>query len=213
VENLGCGGTLAAMRVIRETAARTCSICERSLLVGEQAFRFSPDGREYLDVCPLCQEVALGHGWVREGSSLSPAVQPPARRRSLLASLLGAGPAEPEPIMSEPILRRLSDEELALVEAADLFNATQFRRTIAGVARALGPPKASIVPLSGVNAEVVLTFAWDITWYQYRVAPESGQPVRLAERGHDIDELEPSATGWNAQVDEDGRIVPNIEPL
>jgi hypothetical protein len=140
-------------------------------------------------------------------------VQPSARRRSLLASLLGTGPAEPEPIMSEPILRRLSERELALVEAAELFNATQFRRTIAGVARALGPPEVSIVPLSGVNPEVVITFAWEITWYQYRVSPESGQPVRLAERGHDISELEVSATVWNAKVDVEGRVVPEIEPL
>jgi hypothetical protein len=115
--------------------------------------------------------------------------------------------------MSEPILRRLSERELALVEAAELFNATQFRRTIAGVARALGPPEVSIVPLSGVNPEVVITFAWEITWYQYRVAPESGQPVRLAERGHDISELELTATAWNAKVDVEGRVVPEIEPL
>ena len=52
---------------------------------------------------------------------------------------------------------------MALVEAAELFNTTQFRRTIAGVAKALGEPQASIMPLSGVNAEMVLTFAWDIT--------------------------------------------------
>lgn len=201
------------MRVTKATVARTCAVCERSLLMGEHAFRFSPDGRDFVDVCPLCQEAALGHGWVREGSPLSPAVHHPARRRSLLGALLGAGHGEPEPVVSEPILRRLSDDELALVEAADLFNATQFRRTIAGVARALGPPQVSIVPLSGVNAEVVLTFAWDITWYQYRVAPESGQPVRLSERGHDIADLEPSAQAWNAHVDEDGRVVPAIERL
>jgi hypothetical protein len=201
------------MRVIRTSVAATCAICERSLLTGEQTFRFSPDGRDYVDVCPLCQDEALAHGWVREGSSLSPAVQPSVRRRSRLASLLGAGSAEPEPLMSEPILRRLSERELALVEAAELFNATQFRRTIAGVARALGPPEVSIVPLSGVNPEVVITFAWEITWYQYRVAPESGQPVRLAERGHDISELELTATAWNAKVDVEGRVVPEIEPL
>ena len=54
----------------------------------------------------------------------------------------------------------------------------------AGVAKALGEPQVSITPLSGVNAEMVLTFAWDISWYQYRVTPEATQPVRLEERGH-----------------------------
>ena len=37
---------------------------------------------------------------------------------------------------------------------------------------------------------MVITVAWEISWYQYRVTPESSQPVRLAERGHDLDELE-----------------------
>ena len=38
-----------------------------------------------------------------------------------------------------------------MVEAADLFNGSQFRRTVGGVAKSLGEPQASIVPLSGVN--------------------------------------------------------------
>jgi hypothetical protein len=117
---------------------------------------------------------------------------------------------ETQPVVPEPVLRRLSDSEAALVEAADLFNASLFRRTIEGVARALGAPLVSIVPLSGVNSELVLTFAWEITWYQYRVVPEAGQPIRLADRGADIVEIEPAFTDWNAQLDESGRVVPAI---
>lgn len=199
------------MRVTKATVA--CAICERTLLMGEHTTRFSPDGHEFVDVCPLCQDVALDHGWVREGMPVSPALQQPfRRRRSLLSSLLGTRPAE-EPVVAEPILRRLSEEEFAFVEAAELFNASAFRRTVSGVAKALGPPQVSIVPLSGVNAETVVTFAWDISWYQYRVAPESGQPVRLEERGHDLDELDPSYTAWNARLDDADRLVPDIERL
>jgi hypothetical protein len=61
-----------------------------------------------------------------------------------------------------------------------------------------------------VNSELVITFAWDISWYQYRVSPESAQPVRLAERGHDPGQLDVTYMAWNARVEEDGRIVPNI---
>jgi hypothetical protein len=100
-----------------------------------------------------------------------------------------------------------------MVEAADLFNESAFRRTVAGIAKSLGEPRASIVPLSGVNSEVVLTVAWDISWYQYRITPESGQPVRLAERGHDPRELEGMFTSWNAKLTPDRRIVPNISPV
>ena len=73
-----------------------------------------------------------------------------------------------------------------------------------------GEPRASIVHLSGVNRELVITIAWDISWYQYRVIFDVGQPVRLAERGLELDELESSFREWNARVEQDGRIVPNI---
>ena len=98
-----------------------------------------------------------------------------------------------------------------MVEAAEAFNASDYRRTVGGIAKSLGEPRASIVPLSGVNSGLVVTVAWDISWYQYRVNPDSGQPVRLAERGHDPGELEGSFTRWNAHVDDDGRVVPDIE--
>jgi hypothetical protein len=113
-------------------------------------------------------------------------------------------------VAPEPILRRLSEAELEVVEAADLFNGSAHRRTVAGVAKSLGPPEASIVPLSGVSGEMLITVAWEISWYQYRVTPESGQPVRLAERGHDLDELEGTFRQWNAQLAEDGRLIPDI---
>ncbi len=204
------------MRVIKTTATRTCVVCERTLLQGERALRYSRDGNTFVDVCPLCSETAVDHGWTREGVPVSPFQQQPARRRrqrSMWQSLLGARDEEVEPVVSEPILRRLGNDEMALVEAAELFNATQFRRTIAGVAKALGDPKASITPLSGVNSEMVLTFAWDISWYQYRVSPESSQPVRVAERGQDIADLDASYQVWNATVGDDGRLIPTIERI
>jgi hypothetical protein len=201
------------MRVIRSTVAPVCAVCERTLLQGEHAIRFSPDGHGFVDVCSLCQEAALDSGWVREGLAVSPALSTTPRRRrqkTLWQTLLGAREEEPEPVVTEPILRRLSDDEIALVEAAELFNQSQFRRTVAGVARSLGEPSVSIVPLSGVNAETVITVAWEITWYQYRVSPESGQPVRIAERGQDPGEIEPEFTSWNALLEADGRLVPDL---
>ena len=97
-----------------------------------------------------------------------------------------------------------------MVGAADLFNGSQYRRTVGGIGKSLGPPRVSVVVLSGVNAEVVVTVAWDISWYQYRVSPDSENPVRLEDRGHDPGELEAGFTEWNAHMDADGRIVPDI---
>jgi hypothetical protein len=201
------------MRVTRASVTRVCAICERTLLMGEHALRFSPDGRsEYVDVCPLCHDLALEYGWLREGSPMSLTVpETPRRGRLSLASILGTARRENEaPVAAEPILRRLSDEELAIVEAADLFNASAFRRTIRGVARSLGSPQVSIVPLSGLSGEMVITVAWEISWYRYRVSPEAAQPVRLAERGHDVGEVEPKYREWNARLSEDGRLMPDI---
>ena len=201
------------MRVTRAAVTPTCAICERTLLLGERTIRFAPyAGRdEYVEVCPLCQEAAHEYGWVKEGSPTTPTVPLQTRRRPRLTRLLaGRSSRPPAPIASEPILRRLSGTELALVEAAELFNTSDYRRTVGGVAKSLGEPRASIVPLRGVNNELVVTVAWDISWYQYRVSPDSVQPVRLAEKGHDPGELDVTYRSWNARIDEDGRLVPDI---
>jgi hypothetical protein len=199
------------------TVDRSCAICERTLLMGERAIRFSPSGRgDFVDVCPLCADTAIEYGWVREGAPTSPTVPVERKRRAggWLATLLGTRPRAPEEtVASEPILRRLSEQELAMVEAADLFNASQYRRTVGGIGKSLGEPHVSVVPLSGVNAEVVVTVAWDISWYQYRVSPDSENPVRLEGRGHDPSELEAAFTSWNAHMGDEGRIVPDLARL
>jgi hypothetical protein len=192
----------------------TCAICERTLLVGERALRFAPhEGGELVDVCQLCADEAVEQGWVKEGSPTTPTVPAARRRRRLsLSSIFDPRRTQPEDetVAPEPILRRLTEPELAMVDAADLFNASAYRRTIAGIAKSLGPPRASIVPLSGVNTEVVITVAWDISWYQYRVTVDSAQPVRLEERGLELGEVDRGFQAWNAELDRHGRLVPAI---
>ena len=200
------------MRITGQATTGTCAVCGRSLLTGERPTRYTPNGGDFVEVCPLCQDVAAEHGWRKEGSPTTPVV--PAerqRRRFRLAALFdGRRSAAEAPVASEPILRRHSQPELAVVEAADLFNASAFRRTVGGIAKSLGAPKASIVALSGVNTEMVVTIAWDLSWYQYRITFESAQPVRLAERGHELAQLDPAFKQWNAGVEPDGRLVPEI---
>lgn len=202
------------MRVTKVSTDRRCAVCERTLLMGERAVRFSPNGGDgFVDVCPLCQDAAHEYGWVKEGSPTTPTIAPDRKRsRFSLSAFLGVRTAAEAPIATEPILRRLSEAELAIVEAADRFNSSQYRRTVGGIAKSLGLPNVSIVPLSGVTADVVVTVAWEISWYQYRITADSS-PVRLAERGHDPAELEGSFTEWNAHMEEDGRVVPDIARL
>ena len=201
------------MQITGQAATRTCAICDRSLLQGERAVRYAPDGGEFVDVCPLCQEIAAEYGWTKEGSPTTPTVPVQRRRKKkgLLQSIFAPLQSAPEEtVASQPILRRLSEPELQTVEAADLYNASDYRRTIGGVSKSLGEPRASILPLAGVNQELLITIAWDITWYQYRVTPDAAQPVRIADRGHDMAEVEPSYARWNARFDDSGRLVPEL---
>jgi predicted RNA-binding Zn-ribbon protein involved in translation (DUF1610 family) len=202
---------LGSVRVTKVSVERRCAVCERTLLLGERATRYSPNGGdEFVDVCQLCHDTALEYGWLKEGAPSTPTIAAVRKRsRFSLAGFLGVRGAAEAPMASEPFLRRLSEAELAIVEAADRFNASQYRRTIGGIAKSLGTPDVSIHALSGVNADVVVTVAWEISWYQYRVTADSA-PVRLAERGHDPADLEPAFVEWNAHMEEDGRVVPDI---
>src|SRR5205814_6023329 len=177
------------MRITRLSVARSCAVCERTLLMGGRSTRFTPDGENFVDVCPLCQDIALEYGWLKEGSPSTPTVSTERQRRRLsLSSLFEARKAAvaEAPVADEPFLRRLSEPEREVVEAADLFNQTDFRRTVAGIAKSRGEPQASIRSLSGGSGEAVITVAWVLLWYQYRVTPELAQPVRLEDRGHEL---------------------------
>ncbi len=200
------------MRITRNESSRPCAICGRRMLMGEQFGRFSPGGTdELVEVCRLCAEKAIDHGWTREGAPTTPTRSEARKKRGLLSSLFGIARDEvEEPVLAEPILRRLGDDDMAVVEAADVFNTSPYRRTVGGVARSLGEPHSSIVALSGAKAEFVLTVAWDLSWYQYRISLDAAQPVRLVERGHELQELKQPFTNWNAHVEEDGRVIPNV---
>jgi hypothetical protein len=205
------------VRVTKIGTLRACAICERTLLLGERSFRYAPEeGAELVDVCPLCQEIAVEHGWLKEGTPSTPVVAGDRRRRRrTLPELLGLKRSRRDDtiVPSEPILRRLSNDEVAILEAADLFNGSTFRRTVGGIQKSLGAAKASLIPLSGTNGELAVTVAWDLSWYQYRVSPDSAQPVRLERRGHELEELEESFKSWNAHVADEGRLVPDIAKL
>jgi hypothetical protein len=150
---------------------------------------------------------------VREGSPVGPAVRHSRRRRQLsLASIFGTNRRPvAEPSVHEPILRRLSAEEQAQVEAAALFNSSDAVRTVEGISRSLGDPQASVVVLPGPNPEVVITVAWEISWYQYRISVGAPQPIRLTQRGLEPGELEPAYAVWNAHFEYGTGIVPDIE--
>ena len=149
-------------------AAVSCAICGRTLLVGEDTTRFSPDGVEYLDVCPLCRGHAMEAGWYREGDTSLP-VMAAAPRRGFFARLMGTPQASSPPV-AQPILSRLSPDDQAIVEAVALFNGSSHRRTIEGLMRSLGTPRAIVLPMetgdTGIMATAFVDVGVDLLFFQ-----------------------------------------------
>ena len=119
-------------------------ICGRTLLVGEDTTRFSPDGIEYVDVCPLCR----GQAWrpagiARAGPSL-PVLPAAPRRASSRGSSARRNPGSRRSrsrssTASPPTSRRSSRRSRS-------STAAPHRRTIEGLMRSLGTPRVAVGP-------------------------------------------------------------------
>ena len=101
----------------------------------------------------------------------------------------------------------------AVALSVETFNASPYRRTVQGIARTLGAPRVSLMPLGGIRPDVVITIAWDISWYQYRVDAEADPPVRLEGRGDDVTELALRWRTWNAGPDGGWRAGARVRAL
>jgi hypothetical protein len=101
-----------------------------------------------------------------------------------------------------------TNAQLKLERALDLFNTSEHLRTVTGLARTLGPPQVSASASGASAAEVLITVAWDISWYQFIVdLSDSNQPVRMESQGQEIDELADEVRNWNARVESDGSLA------
>jgi hypothetical protein len=101
-----------------------------------------------------------------------------------------------------------TNAQLKLERAIELFNSSEHPRTVAGIARTLGSPQVSASTSGGSAAEVLLTVAWDISWYQFVVdLSDTTEPVRMEARGQELGELRPEARDWNARAQADGSLA------
>jgi hypothetical protein len=91
--------------------------------------------------------------------------------------------------------------------AVELFNASEHPRTVAGIARSLGLPEVSVLPVEGAVSAVALLLAWELCWYRYEVDLSDEIPaVRVAGQGYELDELSPEERRPNAVADEYGTL-------
>ncbi|HET6830221.1 MAG TPA: hypothetical protein VFH44_02615 [Solirubrobacterales bacterium] len=209
-----------------------CSVCGRGLLPGEQAIEFITRDGQRIQACELCKPRAEAAGWLRpeemdeHGASLGR-----ERRRSRGAGMLGgllsrrqpeggeeaqprrAAAADPEPAAGEA--PREPDPEPAaaptattIADAVTAFNRSDHRRTVAGLTRTLGPPRATALIRAGNGVSSVrLTIAWEITWYQWEVVVAGRRhEVRESGKGETIDQLGADDRSWNLMVALDGTL-------
>jgi hypothetical protein len=88
----------------------------------------------------------------------------------------------------------------------DVFNASEFPRRIAGIARSLGPPAVNVCRVEDTVGETVaIVVAWELCWYRYEVDLDREAPAaRLAAQGTELEELGRSERHANTHVDDLG---------
>jgi hypothetical protein len=221
------------LRAVLPTTGKqeACGVCGRTILSGETTREYvTPDG-EHVAVCDLCRDRVEAAGWARAGEHVA---AEPERRREPLGfrgrrwirqrvegararvekpeAENGEEPRRARPSTAEatPARRRLPRYEppdRRLRRAIDQFNASEHRRTVAGLARSLGPPRVAAVTGPEAPDEVRLTVAWELSWYQFEVIlADERTIVRALAKGDEISELGEDDRTWNARAGDDGKL-------
>ena len=121
-----------------------------------------------------------------------------------------ASPARPRSRPKDPRHVRAvpTTAEVKVDRALELFNGSDHQRTIAGLARTLGPAWVSAQPDPAQPSAVSLLVAWELSWYRYRVdLGDDADPVMMLDKGDELEQIDEALRDWNAALDDDGRVV------
>ena len=94
-------------------------------------------------------------------------------------------------------------------QAIAAFNASENRRTIAGLSRSLGEPKATAIAVRTASGHpgARLTVAWELAWYQWEIGPgKRGPEIRQIAKGETFDQLRAADRNWNLTMAADGAL-------
>lgn len=127
----------------------------------------------------------------------APETEPAPRRERVRERL-----REPRHVRAIP-----TSAEHRIASAVELFNGSEHRRTIAGVARSLGAPTVSVRPAEDGLSLVNVVASWELCWYRYEVDLSEEVPtVRLTAQGYELDELAAEERTPNAVADDRGSL-------
>jgi len=165
-------------------------------------------GARTLDAGSVAVPLADRAGADRAGASLTPDGEPePAHARPAAAYAAEVdGHLAGSPLGIRPV-----DE--AVERAIEIFNAGEYPRRVAGVARSLGVPGVSVHAAEDGGNAVVIVVAWELCWYRY-VVDFDEQPVeaRCLAQGTELVELAEQDRVANAVVDDAGALSLGASP-
>lgn len=105
---------------------------------------------------------------------------------------------------TSPAARKPASE---LERAIAVFNAGEYPRRIAGVARSLGAPEVSVCSAEHARSVVRIVVAWELCWYRYEVdLDELDTEARLLAQGTELAELAHEDRLVNAVAGESGAL-------
>jgi hypothetical protein len=109
----------------------------------------------------------------------------------------------------EDAVAPLSPEQALLQQAIDAFNASEYTRRAASLARSLGAAEVTVRPGVAVASSVVIVLAWELCWYSYEVDLDDmqGIEVRAIGQGTELSELGAEDRLANALADERGALA------
>jgi hypothetical protein len=90
----------------------------------------------------------------------------------------------------------------------NLFNSSEHRRTVAGVARSLGRPEVNVTPEPLHPSLVRIVASWELCWYRYEVdISDEVAGVRLVDQGYELTDLSEAERRQNAVADDSGQLA------
>jgi hypothetical protein len=161
---------------------------QRGSLLGRFMRRRAPDVPEDAEAEPDWEE------GVREP-------EPPAPRE--LGVPRREAPRDPRHVRAVP-----TTADVKVERALELFNDSEYARSIAGIMRSLGEPWVAAAPDVAAPSQVDILVAWELSWYRYRVdLGDAGEAVVLLDKGEELEQLEGEPPDWNVQASPDGRLA------
>jgi hypothetical protein len=169
---------------------------------------FTATGDGPFDVCELCAPTARSYGLTP-----NPVSAEDVQRARSTGTLRGIWQRCAQRLKRTPKTRAATASDVsgvvaptgdaAVPVALAVFNESSHVRMLAGLYRTLGAPRASAVPRSVADREVVLTVAWDIVWYQFRIRHDG----RIdSQRGTYVADLAHRWQSWNCLVNASGSV-------